>query len=74
MKKIYIKPYTETVNVRLFSSVLGGDPGVADWSDVTGNLGAKEQGELFLEDDGSFGDMWGGGDDTATANPYNLWE
>ena len=69
MKKIYIKPNTETVNVRLNSSVLV-DPGMGNWSDGTGELGAKENNLLF-EDEGDFGDLWDDGD--SNSNPYDLW-
>ena len=69
MKKIYIKPSTETVNVRLNSSVLD-DPGPGKWSDGTDELGAKENNLLF-EDEGDFGDLWDDGD--SNPNPYDLW-
>lgn len=69
MKKIYIKPDTETVNVYLYSSVLG-DPGVAEWSNGVEELGAKEQGDFFdLEEDDAFGDIWG-----TDEEPKDLWE
>ena len=68
MKKIYIKPDTETVNVRLNSSVLE-DPGAGNWSDGIDEL-AKEQ-DGFFETDGSFGDIWG--DPNAGNDPYDLW-
>ena len=68
MKKIYKTPNTETVNVRLFSSVLG-DPGAAEWSNGADELGAKEQGDFFdFEEDDSFGDIWGTDED-----PNDLW-
>ncbi len=64
MKKIYIKPNTETVNVRLFSSVLE-DPGLEGDSKYTNELGAKEQGDFFdFEEDDSFGDIWGTDEDS----------
>ena len=66
MKKIYIKPNTDTVNVRLYSSVLD-DPGMGNWSDGTNELGAKENNLLF-EDDDDFGDIWGTDED-----PNDLW-
>ena len=69
MKKIYIKPDTETVNVRLNSSVLE-DPGPGNWSDGIDEL-AKEQ-DGFFETDGSFGDIWDDGGDSS--NPYDLWD
>ena len=61
MKKLYIKPVTETVNVRLISSVLE-DPGPADWSNGTDELGAKEQGDFFDFDNDTLGDIWGEGE------------
>lgn len=69
MKKIYIKPDTETVNVRLNSSVLE-DPGPAEWSNGADELGAKENNFLF-EDEGDFGDLWDDGDNSS--NPYDMW-
>ena len=69
MKKSYIKPDTETVNVRLNSSVLE-DPGPGNWSDGIDEL-AKEQ-DGFFETDGSFGDIWDDGGDSS--NPYDLWD
>lgn len=69
MKKIYIKPNTETVNVRLYSSVLD-DPGLEGDSKYTNELGAKENNLLF-EDEGDFGDLWDDGD--SNSNPYDLW-
>ena len=70
MKKIYIKPDTETVNVRLYSSVLE-DPGEGQWSNGADELGGKEQ-DGFFETDGSFGDIWDDGDNSS--NPYDLWD
>ena len=69
MKKIYIKPNTETVNVRLNSSVLE-NPGIEGDSKFTNELGAK-QNDLLFEDEGDFGDIWGEGD--SNSNPYDLW-
>lgn len=69
MKKIYIKPDTETVNVRLYSSVLK-DPGEGYWSNGADELGGKEQ-DGFFETDGSFGDIWS--DPNAGNDPYDLW-
>ena len=68
MKKIYIKPNSETVNVRLFSSVLE-DPGLEGDSKYTNELGAKEQGDFFEDD--NFGDLWDDGGDTG--NSYDIW-
>ena len=72
MKKMYIKPDTETVNVRLFSSVLddishgnwsqgaggGDDPGIAD---------AKENSLLWDND------LWDDDSDN-NADSYDIWK
>lgn len=74
MKKIYIKPNTDTVNVHLHSSVLDEAP-YGKWSqgaaggDEPGWGDAKENGGFDLED--SFGDIWG--DPNAGNDPYDLW-
>ncbi len=73
MKKIYIKPNTDTVNVHLHSSVLDEAP-YGKWSqgaaggDEPGWGDAKENNLDFGED---FGDIWGEGDNSS--NPYDLW-
>lgn len=70
MKKIYIKPNTETVNVRLYSSVLDEAP-YGKWSqgaaggDEPGWGDAKEN-NLLWEDD-----LWDDGD--SNSNPYDMW-
>ena len=69
MKKIYLSPVTETVNVKLYGSVLGGTD-VNQNSPVTPVVDAKENNLLF-EDEGDFGDIWGDGD--SSSNPYDLW-
>ena len=76
MKKIYIKPDTECVNVRLIGSVMEGegDTGhfgryslVAGGGDDPGFGDGKENSGFFdMGDD--FGDTWNDG------NSYNLWE
>jgi hypothetical protein len=71
MKKQYIKPVTEGVNVALYGSVL--DAPDMPWvpgSPVTEVIDAKENNLLF-EDDDSFGDIWG--DPNAGSDPYDLW-
>lgn len=71
MKKQYIKPVTEGVNVALYGSVL--DAPDMPWvpgSPVTEVIDAKENNLLF-EDEGDFGDIWGEGDNSS--NPYDLW-
>lgn len=69
MKKIYLSPVTETVNVKLYGSVLGGMD-VNQNSPVTPVVDAKENNLLF-EDEGDFGDIWGEGD--SNSNPYDMW-
>lgn len=69
MKRQYLKPYAEIVNVRLNGSVLG-DPSLHDDSYVAGGMHAKENNLLF-EDEGDFGDLWDDGD--SRSNPYDLW-
>lgn len=70
MKRQYLKPYTEIVNVRLKGSVLE-DPGLHDKSIIAGpGMDAKENNLLF-EDEGDFGDLWDDGD--SNPNPYDLW-
>ena len=69
MKKIYVRPVVETVNVKLTGSVLedievGGHSLVGKPEDSF----AKEQSFDFDEDD-EFGDLWGTGDN----NLYDLW-
>ncbi len=66
MKKIYKTPITETVNVRLYSSVLD-DPGLHNESQIAGGMDAKEN-NLIFDDDDTFGDIWGTDED-----PKDLW-
>ena len=75
MKKLYIKPYTETVNVRLYSSVMDDSQGhfgpyseVAGGGDDPGYGDAKENNIFFDIDDN---DLWADGGDTG--NSYDLW-
>ena len=71
MKKIYIKPNTDTVNVRLYSSVLDEAP-YGKWSqgaaggDDPGYGDAKENNLDFWDED-----IWEEGDNSS--NPYDLW-
>ena len=67
MKKQYKTPITESVKVNLYGSILEGI-GTETKSLVTDEGLAKDQGELFVEDDDSFGDIWGEGESN------NLWE
>lgn len=76
MKKKYITPVTEDVNVRLFNSVLGDPSGYGRYSHVTAGgddplYGDAKKNDLFFETDGSFGDIWDDGDNSS--NPYDLW-
>ena len=68
MKKQYIKPVTEGVNVALYGSVLDApDMPVVPGSPVTVVIDAKENNLLFEDD--AFGDIWGSEDD----NTNDLW-
>lgn len=76
MKKIYIKPDTETVNVRLHSSILEDGQGnfgpyshVAGGGDDPGYGDAKENNNFFDIGDN---DLWADGGDTDTS--YDLWK
>ncbi len=75
MKKIYIKPNTETVNVRLYSSVLEDTGNYGKWSQGAAGgddpeYGDAKENNLLFEDEGDFGDLWDDGD---SSNPYDLW-
>lgn len=67
MKKIYLSPVTETVNVKLYGSILDGI-GVIDNSHDVSDDGEAKQNNLLFEDD-TFGDIWGSEDD----NTKDLW-
>lgn len=72
MKKQYIQPVTENVNVALRGSVLDpSDSPIVQGSPVTEDIDAKEN-NTFFETDGSFGDIWDDGGDSS--NPYDLWD
>ena len=69
MKKIYIKPNTETVNVRLYSSVLDEAP-YGKWSQ--GAAGGDEPGWGDAKENNlDFGDIWSEEDNNS--NPYDMW-
>ena len=70
MKKIYIAPTTEDVQVRLNNSILEGGDQFGQWSNGGDEYDAK-QNNLLFEDEGDFGDIWGEGDNSS--NPYDLW-
>lgn len=70
MKKNYIAPTTETVNIRLYSSVMdkghiGRYSDVAAGGDDPGFADAKENNFLWEDD------LWDDGD--SNPNPYDLW-
>ena len=69
MKKIYLSPVTETVNVKLYGSILQ-DIGVIDNSHDVSDDGEAKENNLFFDDD-AFGDIWGDTDNSS--NPYDLW-
>ena len=75
MKKIYIKPDTDTVNVHLNSSVLEDTGGFGKYSNVAG--GGDDDGDPdhnfgdAKENNLDFGDIWNDGDNSP--NPYDLW-
>ena len=69
MKKIYLSPVTETVNVKLYGSILQ-DIGVIDNSHEVSDDGEAKENNLLFEDD-NFGDLWADGGDNA--NNYDLW-
>jgi hypothetical protein len=70
MKKIYLSPVTETVNVKLYGSILEDGIGVIDNSYEVSDDGEAKENNLFFDDD-AFGDIWGEGDNSS--NPYDLW-
>jgi hypothetical protein len=65
MKKIYKTPIIEVVNVKLYNTILD-DPTIPVYGSkfAEESLG-KEQGDFFdLEEDDSFGDIWGTDEDS----------
>ena len=72
MKKIYLSPVTETVNVKLYGSILD-DPSIVIVNNSTDgtDTGLGKQNNLLFEDEGDFGDIWSDGD--SSSNPYDLW-
>ncbi len=72
MKRKYITPCAEIVNVKLINSVLDPDPIDIHKSGYAENPLAKEQGDFF--DTGEpFGDLWDTGDGGDSGNSYDLW-
>ena len=70
MKKIYLSPVTETVNVKLFGSVMDDGIDIINNSTEVSDEGLGKENNLLFEDD-AFGDIWGEGDNSS--NPYDLW-
>ena len=70
MKKIYLSPVTETVNVKLFGSVMDDGIDIINNSTEVSDDGLAKENNLLFEDD-AFGDIWGEGDNSS--NPYDLW-
>ena len=72
MKKIYVKPETDQVNVRLFGCLLQDQNsiGFGDHSDRSEiSLGKENSGIVF--DDDFAGDIWS--DPNAGSNAFDLW-
>ena len=71
MKKNYLKPGTEIVNIRLYGSVLEREHDGMDVVSGEGNgiiyVGAKENDGLF--DDDPFGSLW---DDDPVEDPFAI--
>lgn len=70
MKKIYLRPVTETVNVKLFGSVMDEGIDIINNSTEVSDDGLAKENNLFFDDD-AFGDIWGEGD--SSTNPYDMW-
>ena len=70
MKKIYLSPVTETVNVKLYGSVMDDGIDIINNSTEVSDDGLAKENNLLFEDD-AFGDIWGEGD--SNSNPYDLW-
>ncbi len=71
MKKIYLSPVTETVNVKLYGSVMDDGIDIINNSTDVGDDGLAKENNLLFEDEGDFGDIWGEGDNNS--DPYDLW-
>ena len=70
MKKIYLSPVTETVNVKLFGSVMDEGIDIINNSTDVSDDGLGKENNLLFEDD-AFGDIWGDTDNSS--NPYDMW-
>lgn len=51
MKKTYIQPEAAIVSLNLIGTVLGGDPAVEAYSNVTDEGDAKENDDVVVDDD-----------------------
>ncbi len=71
MKKIYLRPVTETVNVKLYGSVMDDGIDIINNSTEVSDDGLAKENNLLFEDEGDFGDIWDDGD--SNSNPYDLW-
>ena len=69
MKKIYLSPVTETVNVKLYGSILGGVDIVND-SKLTSDEALGKQNDLLFEEDMWESDPWADNG----AESYDLWK
>lgn len=69
MKKIYIKPETDQVNIRLFGCLLQDQNsiGFGDQSERS-NISLGKENNLLFEDD-AFGDIWA----SENEDPNDLW-
>lgn len=68
MKKIYVRPTTDVVNVRLTGSVLD-TIDVGGWSERARPEDSFGKENNFGFDDDAFGDIWGSEDE----DPNDLW-
>ena len=72
MKKLYQRPVTETVNVKLYGAILDDPtiPIINNSTEVT-DEGLGKKNDLDFEDDNIWdGGLWGDGNNN---NPYDLW-
>ena len=59
MKREYIKPVTEKVNVKLFGSVLDDDPTINVGAGSNGtDFGDAKENNILWGDDSTSGDLW----------------
>ena len=68
MKREYIKPVTEKVNVKLFGSVLDGETNINVGAGSNGtDFGDAKESNILWGDDSTSGDLW---DDEENAEEY----